>query len=180
MKQLNKQRTVNTYELEIYIKNKQQKEKNDKRANQLLFVCLLFAFYGLFTLVQPRHDSSSSYTSEMSILPTRFTNRNINTSNLVQTDFVAQEKTKHHKTVFIHGHKAVNKTLEFVIDSFDKKAKYFIDFGDGTQRIAKSKTIKYSYDDAGIYKVSLEVFYEGKSKKIFAENLKIKPWTKMD
>ncbi|HHH49781.1 MAG TPA: hypothetical protein ENK52_02250 [Saprospiraceae bacterium] len=184
MKQLNKQTNVNTYELEIFIKNLEQKEKNYKLETQILFFCMLFVFYGLYTLIiQSTNTSFSSNSMEMSIVPpsSQFTNlRNANTQNLKQNDFTAPRKTNFIKTVFIKGQREVNKTLVFVIDSFDKNAKYYINFGDGTKRQVKSKKVAYSYDEAGTYKVSLQVTYQGKSEKIFSENLKIKTWAKMN
>lgn len=184
MKQLNNQTTVNTYELEIFIKNLQQEEKNQKLETQILFFCMLFVFYGLYSLtIQLSTPNFTSDSTEMGIVPpsSQFTNfSNDNNSNLVQSDFSASQKTNFIKTVFIKGHREVNKTLVFVIDSFDKNAKYMINFGDGTTRIANSKKIHYSYDEAGTYKVNLEVIYKGKSEKIFSENLKIKTWAKMN
>ncbi len=75
--------------------------------------------------------------------------------------------------VQIIGEKEANQRMKFTIDSFDKKAKYDLIMGDGVILHPMNKTIEYAYQKPGTYRIQLKVNYNGKSEKIFSEDIQI-------
>ena len=75
--------------------------------------------------------------------------------------------------VQIDGEKEANHNIKFTIDSFDKKAKYTLIMGNGEILHPKSKTVEYIYRKPGSYHIQLKVSYNGKSKRIFSEDIHI-------
>ncbi len=73
----------------------------------------------------------------------------------------------------ISGEKEANHKIEFTIDSFDKKADYNLSMGDGKILQPKDKTIEYTYKKPGNFTVELEVNFNGRSEKIFSEEIQI-------
>jgi len=75
--------------------------------------------------------------------------------------------------VHIVGEKEAHQDIEFTIDSYDEKADYDLIMGDGKVLHPSNKTVVYTYTNPGSYHIELKVNYNGKSEKIFAEDIRI-------
>jgi FlaG/FlaF family flagellin (archaellin) len=75
--------------------------------------------------------------------------------------------------VQIVGEKEANQSIQFTIDSYDEKAKYDLIMGDGNVLHPKNKTVDYTYENPGSYHIQLKVNYNGKSERIFSEDIQI-------
>ena len=75
--------------------------------------------------------------------------------------------------LLIFGEKEANQSMKFTIESFDKKANYDLIMGDGVTLHPKHKTIEYTYQKPGNYRIQLKVNYDGKSEKLFSKKIQI-------
>ncbi len=75
--------------------------------------------------------------------------------------------------VQIVGEKEANQKIKFTIESFDNKARYNLNMGDGVILHPTNNSIVYKYPKPGNYQVQLEVSYNGKSERIFSEDIQI-------
>lgn len=63
----------------------------------------------------------------------------------------------------LKGHQVVGEKLTFTLDNFDKKAIYYIDFGDGTKKTMSNQETQHVYSKTGSFNVEVKVNYEGKA-----------------
>lgn len=89
------------------------------------------------------------------------------------TQAITSGKTAPRTQLRISGEKEANHKIKFTIDSFDKKAHYSLNMGDGKILHPKNRTIEHTYQKPGIYNVELEVNFNGRSEKIFSEDIQI-------
>lgn len=97
------------------------------------------------------------------------------------TNLVAVEKEEKaytevdlkHTQLLVDGHKEVGERLTFVIDSYDPKAQYTIDFGNGKQQEVKKKKVTYTYQESGNYLVKMDVRYKNESPVEFSQKIYI-------
>lgn len=65
--------------------------------------------------------------------------------------------------------------IHFQIRSFEKGARYVIDFGDGEEIEMREQSTTYTYADAGQYRIRLRCINEGKAAELYDEILRIAP-----
>ena len=96
----------------------------------------------------------------------------VNTNSVVLHKNTPEKRTAQTQ-VLIVGEKEANQKIEFTIESFDNKARYDLNMGNGVILHPTESSIVYKYPKPGNYQVELEVSYNGKSERIFTEDIEI-------
>ncbi len=73
----------------------------------------------------------------------------------------------------VRGIQEAGAKLQFEINSFNKNAHYFLDFGNGEKKSFKNKKQRYTYSDSGDYDLKLYITYNGKTKLVHSETINI-------
>lgn len=175
MKNINKHREVNTHELERLSKELERKEKRQNRENYLTLVIIAIGLIGFIYVFQ----SSGSESGTTLNIPPHFTKQNDKVKNNRTKKINTSTTTTNQQMLVIKGHKEAEEWLNFIIDSYDEKADYKIDYGNGIIKSINDKSSFYRYPKSGHYDVKLIVSYEGKErtckKNIFIDKAVKKP-----
>jgi len=173
MKNINKQRKVNTNELERYSEELSKSEIRQNRENMLTLLVIVIGLVGFIFVFQ----SSTNSDGKSLVIPPHFPKEKAKETN--KTKQADTKSITNQQMLNIDGVKEANEVLKFVIDSYDRNADYQIDFGNGVIRTITEKSSFYSYPASGNYEVQLIVSYDGKEKalkkKIFIDKAVKRP-----
>ena len=128
----------------------------------LLLALFFFGIWGIFQVFSKRPDRHTDHIETLVALPAT-----------LQSNHLAFVQGNAHLN--IRPTKTGSIQIHFQIRSFNEKASYILEFGDGTQLEMNGSSTTYAYPAAGQYRVKLKCIQKGKVKELFNDILHIMP-----
>jgi len=164
MSNTHKHRDTNTSELERYILELEEKERKSRRDTGLLALLIVVGLIGLtYVLRNPQKATGNDV---------------ITFGETIKEDIPVNQPPTVKKPIIkplvlhINGEKEVKEVLQFVIEGFDERVNYTIDYGDGAIVKAQKKNT-HSYLLSGKFTVKLYSNFNGKSKILHNQQILI-------
>ena len=187
MRELDKHLEVNTCELEAYIAELKADQKSKSREKIFQFLLILIGIFGFFYVINsaiagPLTKIETNKTSVFASSRYDSPPTNVNISPVVTQEAKSLEATEKktaftrnsiHHQLSIKGAKEAKEKLQFTIHSYNDKAKYSLDLGNGLVKSIANKSFSYTYQEAGDYQIKLEVKFENQSATIYEDRISI-------
>lgn len=145
MKHINKPFEVNLNVLEQKSRDKKAITEEINIAILILLGCAGLYFYSSITSQKEPHIHFSNITANAVLANDDHSSGTSESSNEV----LVKEQ------LLIKGHMEAGEQVYITLENFDAKAQYRIEFGDGKTQAMTEKTIRYTYEKSGNYKVKL-------------------------
>ena len=134
-------------------------------------ILILFGSIGVLTVLYLQAAQAASVQTDQQVNLT--TNRQL--SEAAIPAFVLEENEEDHSHfVSVEGELKPHAALTMTIDSYDPKAKYSLDLGNGETIEVEKKAFSFSYPGPGIYYPKMEISYRGETELVPLQKLWIR------
>lgn len=137
------------------------KQKNSE--NIILVALVIFGIAGAYFMLGGKSSENGSAEQPPIAISSDYS------SYAAPTSTLRDSNQKQHLS--IAGNLHTGQPLQFAIESFNEKAEYVLELGNGKTKVLKEKEFYFTYDTPGNYKVKLSVKYNDKTKVLFAESI---------
>ena len=132
---------------------------------------ILFGIIGVLTVLYLQATKAAKQQAENKVVLTA--NRQVTKAALPAT-MLPQPEEDRSQFVQILGPRKARTELSIVIDSYDPKAQYTLDLGNGQKFPVDKREFAFSYPGPGIYYPVMEVAFEGERELVRLEKLWIR------
>ncbi len=159
---------ANPRELEQYMRELKHKERNKLREVIMQLLILVIGVVGLSFVLQGNDSESSDINNYQDTVLEVQSSKEIPQATLAQTSSTLFQLPKKKTSLNIQGQQETYQPIKFTVNGFDKKAKYYIDYGDGEVERLRQRSIEYVYGRSGFYTVEVFAVYK-KEKALVAK-----------
>lgn len=134
-------------------------------------ILILFGIIGVLTVLYLQAAQAASVQTDQQVKLT--TNRQL--SEAAIPAFILDENEEDHSHfVSVEGELKPRTALTMSIDSYDPKAEYTLDLGNGQKVEVDKETFTFSYPGPGIYYPKMEISYRGETELVPLQKLWIR------